>query len=234
MRTDYSCFLDPADNRTGVCKPDDNIQGASTTTEHVPIHRGSSQVLIHARSDPGNSTPNQNATEDSFKPYSLHFLTNCQWSLENKTERCTRPWDFVKYTIGIGSQKVGSSSWSSPFRLKRDAVDSDASGPLERYRARKERVRKNRHGFSIIHLIGCVLVILSFLCTAISFIILPALGKWISVGNLFLATLATIFLLTSSIFTAVLAKQTTDFFAKDKFASRKYTAQSGGKFQALV
>lgn len=205
--------------------------------KRVPGAGYNDHVSIYARSDPGNSTSNETETEHPFKPfkpYSLYFLTNCQWSLDNKTEHCTKPWDFTNYTILNGSPEDRHHFVSSPFLSKRGDVNSDPSEPVDEYKARREKVRKNRHGFAVVHLTGCVLVGLSFLSTATSFFILPALGQWISVGNLALATLATIFLLTSSIFTAVLAKQTTEFFEKDKFASTVFTAQSGGKLAALV
>lgn len=226
-------------NLSHQVEPMDDAQGVFPTMKPVPGTGYTDHVSIYARSDPGNSTSNETATDGPFKPYSLYFLTNCQWGLANKTERCTKPWDFVNYTIASDAPEEDSPeerhfSWSSPFRLKRDANNFAGSEHVDRHQARKQKVRKNRHGFAIVHLTGCVLVGLSFLCTAISFFILPALGQWISVGNLALAALATIFLLTSSIFTAVLAKQTTEFFAKDKSASILYTAQSGGRLPALV
>lgn len=181
---------------------------------------------------PNNSTLTNNATSPDDKPalnnltenYTWHFLTNCQWN-NDKAQKCSKPWDFEKYT------PESNPSTSSPFLLKRDA---NTSRLTNKSKEKMEKVRKNRRGCSIVHLIGCVFVGLSLLCTAASFFILPAFGKWISVGNLALATLATIFLLTSSIFTAVLAKKTTDFFDKDKDDKWGFKADSGTKFQALV
>lgn len=63
-----------------------------------------------------------------------------------------------------------------------------------------ERWRKlvhNSQASSVVHLTGCVPRRPLVICTAISFFILPTLEHRISVGNLALATLAIIFLLTS-------------------------------------
>lgn len=224
----------------------DNVHCIFPTMKPVPGAGYSDHVSIYARSDPGNSTSNETATEDHpFKPYSLYFLTNCQWSLDNKTEHCTKPWDFVNYTIGGEFLQKDPSddhppeknytSRSIPF-LPKHRISNVGDLQAENLTTKGRNVVHNRDAFSKVHLTGCVLVGLSFLSTTVSFFILPALGQWISVGNLALATLATIFLFTSSIFTAVLAKEMRNFFEKpeDDGKPSYYTAESGKKLSALV
>lgn len=199
--------------------------------------------------------------ELAFKPYSLHILTNCQWSLNKEIENCTKPWDFVGYSLesnllgyddeghGNGedddgedddgedddeknkSRKDDQPSRSLPLFLKRNAVNGPGSDEDHEKNARK--LRDNRDAFSKVHLTGCVFVGLSFLCTAISFFFLPALGQWISVGNLALATLSTIFLFTSSIFTAVMANKIRSVMENGEGFSG-IAAETGKTFGALV
>lgn len=243
----------------GGCFPTHTAQVDVPVTKSVSAAGYAHHVPIHARSTPGNhtSTPS-NGTSDTdesepgFQPYSLHFLTNCQWSYKNETERCTKPWDFVGYSLesdwlkdddeGDDDEKNSSRKDDQPSRsfsllLKRKAVNDskfdDQSDDEEKYRKNARKLRDNRDAFSKVHLTGCVFVGLSFLCTAISFFILPALGQWISVGNLALATLATIFLFTSSIFTAVLAKEIRSFMENDENFSG-VAAEPGKTLRALV
>lgn len=188
--------------------------------------------------------------DPAFKPYTLHFLTNCQWGSNDETENCTKPWDFVGYSLesglllehddeGDGDGENNSSKDDRffqllPFLLKRNAVNDPGSDEDdENYEKNARKLRNNRDAFSKVHLTGCVFVGLSFLCTAISFFILPALGQWISVGNLALATLATIFLFTSSIFTAVMANKIRSFMENDE-GFRGIAAEPGKTFGALV
>ncbi|KAL2279486.1 hypothetical protein FJTKL_13378 [Diaporthe vaccinii] len=227
-------------------EPMDNAQVIFPVMKHVPGAGVNDHVLIHGRSDPGNHTSNETAT--NLFTYSMHFLTNCQWNVKNKAENCSKPWDFGSNFFGSevmeGKPPQNNSleerhlPQSSPFLFKRKATDPNGSEPEEEDEEETlqevwKKMKKNRAGFSKVHLTGCVLVGLSFLCTAISFFILPALGKWISVGNLFLATLATICLLTSSIFTAVLAKEVRDRHKKSKL-TEYHDVESGNKFKALV
>lgn len=194
-----------------------------------------------------------NEDDSGFNPYSLHFLTNCQWSFNNKTERyeterCTKPWDFVGYSLESkllelddeedhdrenDSSKDDRLFRSLPLLLRRNAVNDPGSDEDdEKFEKNARKLRDSRDAFSKVHLTGCVFVGLSFLCTAISFFILPALGQWISVGNLALATLATIFLFTSSIFTAVMAKEIRSFMKNEGFS--KIDTELGKTFGALV
>lgn len=205
----------------------------------------------------GNVPVKTNEEDSGFNPYSLHFLTNCQWSFNNQTERyeterCTKPWDFVEYSLekdfleddDEGDDDEGDDDGedddekddrllqSLPLLLKRNG-DDDAESENEKYEKNARKLVDNRDAFSKVHLTGCVFVGLSFLCTAISFFILPALGQWISVGNLALATLATIFLFTSSIFTAVMAKEIGSFMKNDEILS-DFVVEPGKTLRALV
>lgn len=198
----------------------------------------------------GNVPVKTNKEDSGLQPYSLHFLTNCQWSVNNETgqyeiERCTKPWDFARYSLesdlleeddeGDDDEKSNSRRDDQPFRsftllLKRN--DDDTESDDDKYVKNARKLRDNRDAFSKVHLTGCVFVGLSFFCTAISFFILPALGQWISVGNLALATLATIFLFTSSIFTAVMVKGIHKFMKDEGFDD--VAVESGETFGALV
>lgn len=225
-RDGYS-LTKPAESR-------ENVQDTPPIRDIVPGDRENGHYHIFPRSDSRNHTSKDTATASRLKSYTLHFLTNCRWLSKNVAENCTRPWDFKGITIGNDSPEDSNAPRVLPYLLKRDGVSANASAPKEDFAEKREKVIHNRQAFSKVHLTGCVLVGLSLLCTAISFFILPAFGQWISVGNLALATLSTIFLLTSSIFTAVLANKTKEFFEKDKLASLRYTAQAGGKVQALA
>lgn len=251
----------------GGCVRTPRAQVGLPVTKGVSAAGYAHHVSIHARSTPDNHTStssNHNSTpsnhpsdtdkeESGFNPYSLHFLTNCQWSFNNKTERneterCTKPWDFVGYSLESkllelddeedhdrenDSSKDDRLFRSLPLLLRRNAVnDPGSDGDDEKFEKNARKLRDSRDAFSKVHLTGCVFVGLSFLCTAISFFILPALGQWISVGNLALATLATIFLFTSSIFTAVMAKEIRSFMKNEGFSN--IDTELGKTFGALV
>lgn len=236
----------------GDCLPD-NAQGYFSLTKRMadvikkPVAAAgdNDHVSIHARSDPRNNTSNGNATDPLVDTYTMHFLTNCQWNDKNQAQYCSKPWRFENYMLGSGFMKdrsgKGSSakhdaqkkrhSWLFSFPLKRNAAHTNKSDDAESFQVKWKKMIHNRQAFAKVHLTGCVLVGVSFLCTAVGFFILPALGQWVSVGNLALATLATIFLLTSSIYTAVLAKETVNFFDHDESA---YTAEPSRTLGALV
>lgn len=216
--------------KDGGCFPNTNktAQGNFLIKKRVSMAGNKYHVPIHARSTPGNdtSTPSNRTSHTKkwnplFPSYSLHFLTNCQWSVKNEIERCTKPWDFVGYSLERhlledddeggddgedDDEKDDRLFQSFPLLFKRNG-DNNTKFDVEKHKKNARKLIDNRDAFSKVHLTGCVFVGLSFLCTAISFFILPALGQWISVGNLALATLATIFLFTSSIFTAVMTKK---------------------------
>lgn len=252
--------------KDGDCVPTSGAQVDLPVTKGVSAAGYAHHVTIYARSDPGNHTStssNHNSTPSNhpsdtdkektlLNPYSLHFLTNCQWNFNNEAERCTKPWDFVGYSLEgdvlgyddegdgdgedddekINSRKDNQSFRSFPLLLKRND-DNEPESDDDKYEKNARKLIDNRDAFSKVHLTGCVFVGLSFLCTAISFFILPALGQWISVGNLALATLATIFLFTSSIFTAVMAKEIGSFMENDEDLS-EFAVEEGKTLGALV
>lgn len=222
-----------------------SAQGNSTVMKRAPDPAQNDHVLIHAPSDPRSHTSYETATDHLAETYSLHFLTNCQWDVNVKAKVCSKPWDFGKYmlwseffeddSLEDDPLRIGYSPRSYQSLLKRNYVKSKESEPEEYGLKEKwEKNINNRRAFSKVHLTGCVLLGLSLLCTAISFFILPTLGQWISVVNLVLATLATIFLLTSSIFTAVLAKKVAHEFGKDEYLSEFHAIQPGKTLRALV
>lgn len=247
----------------GGCFPKPRAQVDLPVTKGVSAAGYKHHFPIHARSTPSNhtSTPSNHisdpdVTGPAFQPYSLHFLTNCQWSSNNEIENCTKPWDFVGYSLesdllgyddegdGDGEdddEKINSRKDDQPFRsfpllLKRNGDNDTEPGEEsddEKYEKNARKLRDNRDAFSKVHLTGCVFVGLSFLCTAISFFILPALGQWVSVGNLALATLSTIFLFTTSIFTAVMANKIRSVMESDEGFS-DIDAEPGKMFGALV
>lgn len=229
---------------SGKCVRPAKGQSVLPIEKRVAAAVDNDHVLIYARSDPKNQTSNETVNDDSFKTYTMHFLTNCQWSLDKKAEGCTKPWDFTGYALEgevldedggddekSDSRKDGQHAALLSLLSKRNAADDSEYEDETEKLARK--LIHNRDAFSKVHLTGCVLVGVSFLCTAVSFFILPALGQWISVGNLALVTLATIFLVTSSIFTAVLATEMRNFHQDEKKPSG-FTAERGQTLGALV
>lgn len=235
------------------CVPPVTAQSILPIKKRVAAAVDNDHVLIYARSNPRNHTSNKTEADprQTNSPladiYTMHFLTNCQWNKKDQAQKCSEAWNFSTYMFGseyMGNRSPNGDSEKDddfamgpfflpvPYPLKRNAAHFDASKDDEKNITEIwKKMIHNRQAFSKVHLTGCVLVGVSFLCTAVSFFILPALGQWISVGNLALATLATIFLLTSSIFTAVLAKETGKFFDhKDS----EYTAKPSGTLGALV
>ncbi|KAG6366450.1 hypothetical protein INS49_000627 [Diaporthe citri] len=247
---EHGCIFGPhGECQIAYEKQVDKAQGIFPTMKLVHFESYDDHVLIHARSDPGNHTSNTTATNSPFEAWSMHFLTNCAWEGKEKVGNCSKPWDFESYLLQgeadkddsleddsaeDGAPQEGHPPRSPSFLLTRNAVNaSESESEDDEFDKMWNKLIKNRAGFSKVHVTGCVLVGLSFLCTAISFFILPALGKWISVGNLVLATLATIFLLTSSIFTAVLANKVRHRHKESEF-SGGYDVESSDKFEALV
>ncbi|KAK2613685.1 hypothetical protein N8I77_000578 [Diaporthe amygdali] len=199
----------------------------------------------------GHNAYTNDTNADGFS-VTAHLLTNCAWKLKDKAQNCSRPWrlenlllkeyyqdddeDYMVSPLIMKKQVVNASepegeSWEAQNEDEDEDEDEDEKAP---WQAQKKKVANIRRAFARVHLAGCVFVGLSLLCTIASFFILPAFGKWLSIGNLVLALLATILLLTSSIFAAVFSARVRNFVAKDKAISEMIAVESGGKFQALA
>ncbi|KAJ0118115.1 hypothetical protein J7T55_014568 [Diaporthe amygdali] len=197
----------------------------------------------------GHNAYTNDTNADEFA-VTAHLLTNCAWKLKDKAQNCSRPWMLENLLLKEYYQDDDEDYMVSPLIMKKQVVN--ASQPEEEswkaqnqdkdededekkpWKAQNKKVANIRRAFARVHLAGCVFVGLSLLCTIASFFILPAFGKWVSIGNLVLALLATILLLTSSIFAAVFSARVRNFVAKDKAISEMIKVESGGKFQALA
>ncbi|KAI3402078.1 hypothetical protein diail_7 [Diaporthe ilicicola] len=166
--------------------------------------------------------------------YSFHFLTSCQWEVKDKAKNCSKPWDLgdhLKNDFGI---EALHHMLEARNHTRHEADEPKASDPVKKYSEARKVLAKRRSSFAKVHVVGCVFVGLSLLCAAISFYILPAMGRWITIGNLALTMLATIFLVTSSTFAAVLAKKTNRFVEGEKQLKYMLNVEAGAKFQGLT
>ncbi|KAL1861285.1 hypothetical protein Daus18300_008961 [Diaporthe australafricana] len=221
-------------NVTGNFKnePNSNLSGICTATELPPAPEDNNQT----EKTPNRDQPAETNKHQSGYSYSLHLLTSCERKATPKTANCTKPWDFQNY-FKKPWEITGQTS-AQEHRGPKDLRRRDEEADRMKFEGESARLGKElakmRPSFARVHVVACVFLGLSLLCTAISFFILPALGQWISIGNLALATLATIFLVTSSISTAALAHKVGRFVKQHTLAKRFYRVESGSMLQSLA